>query len=106
MNSVLCASSQSWVGGKMEKGINIIFSHKVKNLCLELFIHGFHGEAVRDTYREREEALLTENTGNGLHLSSVAMEMMLLAVNAPDLCFTCPLSWRQNIYHRKPRVLS
>lgn len=53
MNSVLCASSQSWVGSKMEKGINIIFSHKVKNLCLELFIHGFHGEAVRDTYRER-----------------------------------------------------
>lgn len=39
----------------MEKGINIIFSHKVKNLCLELFIHAFHGEAVRDTYREREE---------------------------------------------------
>lgn len=98
MNSVLCASSQSWVGSKMEKGINIIFSHKVKNLCLELFIHGFHGEAVR-------EALLTENRGNGLHLSSVAMAMMLLAVNAPDLCFTCPLSWRQNIYHRKPRVL-
>lgn len=55
MNCVLCASSQSWVGGKMEKGINIIFSHKVKNLCLELFIHGFHGEAVRDTYRECEE---------------------------------------------------
>lgn len=37
-----------WVAGSSE-GINIIFSHEMKNRCLELFIHGFHGGTVGDT---------------------------------------------------------
>lgn len=56
-------------------------------------------------YKKKREKSVCAETGNGLHLSSDAMEMILLAANAPDLCFTCPLSLCRNIYQREARVL-
>lgn len=44
------------VGGEIGDGINVILSHKMKkNLWLELFIHGFWEEAVKDTKSTEEK---------------------------------------------------
>lgn len=65
MKSVSCARSERWVGGKIGYRINIIFSHKMKNLWLELFIHGFQGGTVRDT-QSRNESESAEREGENL----------------------------------------
>lgn len=61
--------------------INIIRSHEMKSLWLELFIHGFLQERRGAGYGEEAAGDPLDNKArNRLHLSCHAMEMIPLAV--------------------------
>lgn len=70
-------------GGRVGGGgvINIIYSHEMKSLWLELFIHGFLEEQRRAGCGEEAAGDPLDNKArNTLHLSCHAMEMTSLAV--------------------------
>lgn len=70
-----------WGGSRWDGVINIIRSHEMKSLWLELFIHRFLEEQREAGHREEAAGDPLDNKArNRLHLSCHAMEMISLAV--------------------------